>query len=112
LPHDVYDSALKTIQSNVTIDTLRQMRQASPTGGALGNVSDFEDKMLQSVIGPLNTYTSPAEARKGLIRVQAAMELLADDNFNKDSSKFKDALEKRMIELGAAGSGVKVTRRN
>jgi hypothetical protein len=112
LPHDVYDSALKTIQSNVTIDTLARMRAASPTGGALGNVSDFEDKMLQSVIGPLNTYTSPAEARKGLIRVKAAMELLANDNFNKDPEKFKAALEQRTMELSNSGakSGVKVER--
>jgi len=111
LPHDVYDSALKTIQSNVTISTLAQMRAASPTGGALGNVSDFEDKMLQSVIAPLNTYTSPAEARRGINRVVATLELLANDNFNKDPAKFKEALDKRVMEMGTSGkSGVKVER--
>ncbi len=111
MPWDNFDAALKTIGSNVTIDTLRQMRAASPTGGALGNVSDYEDKMLQSVIAPLATYGDKAMMRKGLIRVQAAMELLANDNFNKDPAKFQQALEDRMLELGAAGSDVKVTRR-
>jgi len=111
LPHEAYDSALKTIQSNVTIGALARMRQASPTGGALGNVSDFEDKMLQSVIAPLNTYTTPQEARKGINRVVATMELLANDNFNKDPAKFKEALEKRVMEMSAGGaSGVKVER--
>jgi hypothetical protein len=89
------------------------MRAASPTGGALGNVSDFEDKMLQSVIAPLATYTSPELARKGLIRVRAAMELLADDNFNKDKGKFIEALNRRVEELSIASpvkGGVKVER--
>jgi hypothetical protein len=111
-PADKFDAALKTIGSNITIDTLRQMRQSSPTGGALGNVSDFEDKMLQSVITPLATYGDKETMRKGLYRVQAAMELLANDNFNKDPVKFQDALEKRMLELGAAGPGVTVKRRS
>jgi hypothetical protein len=111
LPHDKYDAALKTITSNITIDTLARMRQASPTGGALGNVSDYEDKMLQSVIAPLATFTDAKEARRGLIRVQAAMELLANDNFNKDPAKFKAALEARMAELGSVGKpGTKVER--
>jgi hypothetical protein len=112
MPWDKYDAALKTIGSNITINTLAQMRAASPTGGALGNVSDFEDKMLQAVIAPLSTATDPATARKSLIRVQAAMELLANDNFNKDPAKFQGALEKRMLELGAAGPGIKVTKRS
>jgi hypothetical protein len=110
MPTDKYDAAVKTIGSNITIDTLARMRAASPTGGALGNVSDFEDKMLQSVIAPLSTATSPEIARKSLVRIQAAMELLADSNFNKDSTKFQDALEKRILELGAAGPKVKVER--
>lgn len=99
MPWDKYDAAVKTIGSNITIDTLARMRQASPTGGALGNVSDFEDKMLQSVITPLSTATDAATARKSLIRVQAAMELLANDNFNHDPAKFLSALDNRVGEL-------------
>jgi hypothetical protein len=99
LPPDVADEYLRTIKSNVTIDTLRQMRQSSPTGGALGNVSDFEDKMLASVIGPLSTELGSADLKRGVTRVQAAMELLANDNFNKDPAKFQAALNTRMDEL-------------
>jgi hypothetical protein len=116
LPHDIYDSSLKTIQSNVTLASLNQMRQSSPTGAALGNVSDFEDKMLQSVIAPLNTYTSPAEARRGINRVVATLELLANDNFNgkKDPAgaevRFREALDKRLTEMGSQTSKVKVER--
>jgi hypothetical protein len=99
LPQDRLDNALKTIQSNVTIQTLAQMRANSPTGGALGNVSDFEDKMLQSVIAPLATYGSKDQLKNGILRVQAAMEILADDNFNKDPVKFQTALNKRVSDL-------------
>jgi hypothetical protein len=100
-PQDKFDNALKTVTSNITIQTLAQMRAASPTGGALGNVSDYEDKMLQSVIAPLATYGDAKTMKKGLVRVQAAMELLADDNFNKDPAKFQAALDKRMAELAS-----------
>jgi len=42
-----------TIKSNVGFDRLQEMRNSSPTGGALGQVSDFENKLLQSTLGDL-----------------------------------------------------------
>src|SRR5690606_32240519 len=45
--HDV-SSMLNTIRANVGFDRLKAMRSTSPTGGALGAVSDSENKMLQS----------------------------------------------------------------
>jgi hypothetical protein len=46
---------IDTIKANVGFDRLQQMRESSPTGGALGPVSDFENRMLQSVLGSLET---------------------------------------------------------
>lgn len=45
-----YNLAAKvgTLQSNATINALQEIRASSPTGGALGAVSDYEDKMLAS----------------------------------------------------------------
>ena len=44
---------LETIKANIGFDKLQAMRDASPTGGALGQVSDFENRLLQAVMGSL-----------------------------------------------------------
>jgi hypothetical protein len=44
---------LGTIRSNIGFDRLQEMRSNSPTGGALGPVSDFENKLLQATMGSL-----------------------------------------------------------
>jgi hypothetical protein len=50
------------LKSNATIESLNAMRAASPTGGALGAVSDSENKMLAAKAGALDP-SSPNFAR-------------------------------------------------
>lgn len=45
---------LDTIKTNIGFKKLQSMRENSPTGGALGQVSDMENKMLQAIDGALN----------------------------------------------------------
>jgi hypothetical protein len=45
---------LKTIQANIGFDKLDAIRSNAITGGALGNVSDYETKLLQAVNGALD----------------------------------------------------------
>lgn len=45
---------LDTIKANIGFDKLQAMRDASPTGGALGQVSEFENRLLQAVQGALD----------------------------------------------------------
>lgn len=45
---------LETIKANVGFDKLQNMRDNSPTGGALGQVSELENKLLQAVNGALD----------------------------------------------------------
>ena len=45
---------LDTIKANTSFDKLQAMRAASPTGGALGQVSDSENRLLQATIGKLD----------------------------------------------------------
>lgn len=45
---------LNTIKANVGFDELQNMRDNSPTGGALGQVSDMENRLLQAVNGALD----------------------------------------------------------
>ena len=64
------ETTLDTIKANMGFDKLQQMRATSPTGAALGSVSDFENKMLQSVIASLATSQSKEQFLTNLKRVE------------------------------------------
>jgi len=49
---------LDTIRANVGFDKLQNMRDNSPTGGALGQVSELENRLLQAVNGALDPMQS------------------------------------------------------
>ncbi len=49
---------IETIKANVGFDKLQNMRENSPTGGALGQVSEMENRLLQSVLGNLDSSQS------------------------------------------------------
>lgn len=66
---DRLDQFLNTVRSNVAFDRLQQMRDASPTGGALGSVTENELAMLQSAIGSLER-SNPDDLAYNLKRVQ------------------------------------------
>lgn len=51
---DALNRSLNTIKANVGFETLAKMRAASPTGGALGAVSEMENRMLQQALGDLD----------------------------------------------------------
>jgi len=61
---------LQSIKSNIAFDRLQQMRQNSPTGGALGAVSDTEGKLLQSAYGSLEQSQSKEQFLQNLQRVR------------------------------------------
>lgn len=61
---------VKTIKANATFDKLQAMREASPTGGALGAVSDTENQLLAAAIGNLEQSQSDQQFRDNLARVQ------------------------------------------
>lgn len=60
----------ETIRANVGFDRLQEMRNASPTGGALGQVSDAENKLLASTIGNLSQSQSKEQLMDNLRRVK------------------------------------------
>ena len=51
--------ALREIKNNIGIDELQRMRQSSPTGGAMGNVSDRDMELLTGALGELDTIRDP-----------------------------------------------------
>lgn len=57
---------LDAVKANAGFDKLQDMRDNSPTGGALGQVSNLELNFLQSVFGNLDQDQSPAQLRYNL----------------------------------------------
>jgi len=61
------EEMLKQVQGHVAFDALKRMREASPTGGALGNVSNFEIERLQAQEGALNLIYAPKATTETLL---------------------------------------------
>ena len=52
-------TALDSIASNMSMENLNKMRQNSPTGGALGNVSDKQSSLLSDLLGSTKLEQDP-----------------------------------------------------
>jgi hypothetical protein len=70
------EATLSTIQADSAFSTLQAMRDASPTGGALGAISERELSLLQNARVALDQSQSPSELKDNLenykrIRTQA-----------------------------------------
>src|SRR5690606_35987480 len=61
---------IETVKANLGFDRLQQMRDNSPTGGALGQVAIQELVALQSTIANLDPNQSPEQLQANLGRVQ------------------------------------------
>ena len=61
---------LMTIKANISFDKLQAMREESPTGGALSQVSTFELQNLMAVFGSLEQSQDANELSYNLRRVQ------------------------------------------
>lgn len=60
---------IESALSNVGLDTLQQMRENSPTGGALGQVPIQQQKRLEQVLGSLDITQRPEIVQDNLKRV-------------------------------------------
>jgi hypothetical protein len=61
---------LLTIKANLGFDRLQQMRDASPTGGALGQVAVQELQALQATVGSLDIGQDDKELAKNLRKIE------------------------------------------
>lgn len=66
LPVRDLQRSLETVQADSAFSRLQQMRDASPTGGALGQVTERELALLQNARIALSQDQSPAALRKNL----------------------------------------------
>jgi len=69
---------IDTIEANLAFDRLDEMRAASKTGGALGQVSEKELTLLKSSLTSLNRLQSAGELANGLEKVYTHYSRLMD----------------------------------
>ena len=67
--HDL-SQMLDGIKARIGFDALQEMRDNSPTGGALGQVSENENKLLQSIYGSLSQSQTEKEFIYNLNRLK------------------------------------------
>jgi hypothetical protein len=63
---DMYSIGLNAdaVTNNIALTTMQQRRDASPTGGFLGNVSDKDVTLVKGTFGPLDLKGDPALLRQ------------------------------------------------
>ena len=61
---------LDTVKANIGFGRLQEMRENSPTGGALGNVSNFEVNRLEAVLNKLDATADKTVLRENLLEVE------------------------------------------
>ena len=105
---------LDTLKASTAFQRLQQMRDASKTGGALGNVSNVELDLLMSAYGSLSQDLSEKELVANLKEIDRIMGVIENDAVA--NAYFKDGVDLRGTELdaqikqGATKSSGKVTR--
>lgn len=68
-----FSADLETLRANISFSELQAMRNASKTGGALGQVAVRELELLESTLGALDQGQSPANFRKNLLKIKESL---------------------------------------
>lgn len=93
---------LETIKANLAFDRLQQMRDNSPTGGAVGQVSDNEQRMLMSAVASLDPGQSEEQLKANLGTVkkhyQNYLKSLGYDTTQTDVPKVKSGTLKKAAD--------------
>lgn len=103
---------LTTIRANIGFEELARMREASPTGGALGQVSEMENRLLQAVQGSLDNLQKPSALRKNLEDIKfynRALREELDRAFEKDFSDFLPEDESNNTDTGPSQEDIEFT---
>ncbi len=67
-------ATVDTIEANMAFDALKAMREASPTGGALGSITEKELALLGATLASLRTDQSPKQFAENLAQLRTIYE--------------------------------------
>jgi len=96
-----YKAKLDSLKANVGFNEITEMRQASKTGGALGQVSDKEIGFLQSSLAALDQAQTPEQVKAELMKVTAVL-----DRWETAKAQFSGGAVK--VPIRDTGAGPKV----
>lgn len=99
-------ASLDTIEANIAFDRLQQMRESSPTGGALGSVSERELTLLGSALTSLKQSQSPAQLKSNLEFLARQYDKVLkqmEEDFNTDFGSARPAANKGLRFNPATG---------
>jgi len=68
-----FSEQLTTLSANITFNELTAMREASKTGGALGQVSDTEGRLLGNALGALGQAQSVEQMKTQLNKIKSSI---------------------------------------
>lgn len=68
-----FNTQLNTLKSSIAFNELTAMREASKTGGALGNVSNIELGLLESALAGLDSAQNPEDFKKQLTKAKESI---------------------------------------
>ena len=91
------DADLETIKGIIGFSELQAMREASPTGGAVGQVSDFENRLLQAQYGSLVQSQTEDQFRRNLQTVRDTFRRVVHEGISEEEAMA------RLIEIGQGG---------
>lgn len=97
------EADLNTIKGNVAFSALQQMRANSPTGGALGNVSDTETKLLSSTLGSIDQAQSPEQLEENLNIIKKTIQ--------GSRERLKTAYERDRVNFGGSPALQQMSRK-
>lgn len=69
-----FKAQLETLKSSITFGELTAMREASKTGGALGQVSDVENRLLSASLGALSMSQTPEGFNQQLTKIKQSIQ--------------------------------------
>jgi hypothetical protein len=69
-----FQAEVESLAANIAFNELTEMRNASKTGGALGQVSNIELKLLESALGSLDPRQSPAAFKAQLDKIMGSLD--------------------------------------
>ncbi|HYF37442.1 MAG TPA: hypothetical protein VD994_19225, partial [Prosthecobacter sp.] len=95
---------LQTLKSSIAFNELTAMREASKTGGALGNVSNIELALLENALGSLDAAQSPQQFAEQLTKIENSIKRWQDAVKAHGSSGGKNRIRVRNKATGQTGT--------
>lgn len=78
---------LNTLKAYTAYDKLQAIRDASPTGGAVGQVSNFETRLMSAIYGELENARSKEHFLYNMNRLDGVLQRIADEAIPDDEAR-------------------------